>query len=243
MNKPLVVITGASSGFGAEIAKLFNAAGNPLLLLGRRVEKIKALPLDFTNIMVEKADVTNYDEFQVAINKAVEKFGPVDLLVNNAGVMLLGNVRYQDPKEWQTMLDTNVMGVLNGTQIVLNSMVERHSGTIINMSSLAGKKTFVNHAAYVASKFGVHGLSETIREEVSGQNVRISLVAPGAAETELLTHVTDQSALTDYQSWKDSMGGITLDPKHVAETVKFIYDMPQEVNIREIDIAATRQDS
>lgn len=141
------------------------------------------------------------------------------------------------------MLDTNVMGVLNGTQIVLNSMVERHSGTIINMSSLAGKKTFVNHAAYVASKFGVHGLSETIREEVSGQNVRISLVAPGAAETELLTHVTDQSALTDYQSWKESMGGITLDPKHVAETVKFIYDMPQEVNIREIDIAATRQDS
>lgn len=243
MNKPLVVITGASSGFGAEIAKLFNAAGNPLLLLGRRVEKIKALPLDFTNIMVEKADVTNYDEFQVAINKAVEKFGPVDLLVNNAGVMLLGNVRYQDPKEWQTMLDTNVMGVLNGTQIVLNSMIERHSGTIINMSSLAGKKTFVNHAAYVASKFGVHGLSETIREEVSGQNVRISLVAPGAAETELLTHVTDQSALTDYQSWKESMGGITLDPKHVAETVKFIYDMPQEVNIREIDIAATKQDS
>lgn len=243
MNKPLVVITGASSGFGAEIAKLFNAAGNPLLLLGRRVEKIKALPLDFTNIMVEKADVTNYDEFQVAINKAVEKFGPVDLLVNNAGVMLLGNVRYQDPKEWQTMLDTNVMGVLNGTQIVLNSMVERHSGTIINMSSLAGKKTFVNHAAYVASKFCVHGLSETIREEVSGQNVRISLVAPGAAETELLTHVTDQSALTDYQSWKESMGGITLDPKHVAETVKFIYDMPQEVNIREIDIAATKQDS
>lgn len=243
MNKPLVVITGASSGFGAEIAKLFNAAGNPLLLLGRRVEKIKALPLDFTNIMVEKADVTNYDEFQVAINKAVEKFGPVDLLVNNAGVMLLGNVRYQDPKEWQTMLDTNVMGVLNGTQIVLNSMIERHSGTIINMSSLAGKKTFVNHAAYVASKFGVHGLSETIREEVSGQNVRISLVAPGAAETELLTHVTDQSALTDYQSWKESMGGITLDPKHVAETVKFIYDMPQEVNIREIDIAATKQDN
>lgn len=243
MNKPLVVITGASSGFGAEIAKLFNAAGNPLLLLGRRVEKIKALSLDFTNIMVEKADVTNYDEFQVAINKAVEKFGPVDLLVNNAGGMLLGNVRYQDPKEWQTMLDTNVMGVLNGTQIVLNSMIERHSGTIINMSSLAGKKTFVNHAAYVASKFGVHGLSETIREEVSGQNVRISLVAPGAAETELLTHVTDQSALTDYQSWKESMGGITLDPKHVAETVKFIYDMPQEVNIREIDIAATKQDS
>ena len=111
------------------------------------------------------------------------------------------------------------------------------------MSSLAGKKTFVNHAAYVASKFGVHGLSETLREENAAQNVRIMLVAPGAAETELLTHVTSDTALKDYEAWKATMGGITLDPKHVAETVKFMYDMPQEVNIREVDIAATKQDA
>lgn len=243
MNKPLIVITGASSGFGSEIAKLFNQADFPMLLLGRRIEKIKSLPLNFDNVMVDKVDVTDYDAFEASIKKAEAKFGPVDLLVNNAGVMLLGNVREQSPKEWQTMLDTNVMGVLNGTQIVLDDMIKRHHGTIINMSSLAGKKTFVNHAAYVASKFGVHGLSETIREEVSNENVRISMVAPGAAETELLTHVTDEHALSDYQDWKKTMGGITLDPKHVAETVKFIYDMPQEVNIREVDIAATRQDS
>jgi len=243
MSKPLVVITGASSGFGAEIAKLFNAAGYPELLLGRRTEKIAALPLNFDQVMIESVDVTNYEQFETAIHKAEAQYGPTDLLVNNAGVMLLGNVQTQSPSEWQQMLDTNVMGVLNGTQIVLSAMVGREHGTIINMSSLAGKKTFVNHAAYVASKFGVHGLSETIREEVSGNNVRISMVAPGAAETELLTHVTDQHALTDYSAWKETMGGITLDPVHVAETVKFIYDMPQEVNIREIDIAATRQDS
>ncbi|MFV0981325.1 SDR family oxidoreductase [Latilactobacillus sakei] len=243
MNKPLIVITGASSGFGAEIAKIFNTAGYPELLLGRRADKIANLPLNFENVLIESVDVTNQAEFKTAIQKAEAKFGPTDLLVNNAGVMLLGNVLTQDAKEWQTMLDTNVMGVLNGTQIVLPAMVERQHGTIINMSSLAGRKTFVNHAAYVASKFGVHGLSETIREEVSGKNVRISMVAPGAAETELLTHVTDQGALTDYQAWKDSMGGITLDPVHVAESVKFIYDMPQAVNIRELDIAATRQDS
>lgn len=243
MNKPLIVITGASSGFGAEIAKIFNAAGYPELLLGRRTAKIEALPLNFENVLIESVDVTDQAQFKAAIQKAEAKFGPTDLLVNNAGVMLLGNVLNQDAKEWQTMLDTNVMGVLNGTQIVLPAMVERQHGTIINMSSLAGRKTFVNHAAYVASKFGVHGLSETIREEVSGKNVRISTVAPGAAETELLTHVTDQGALTDYQAWKDSMGGITLDPVHVAESVKFIYDMPQSVNIRELDIAATRQDS
>lgn len=243
MEKSLVVITGASSGFGAEIAKLFNQAGFPLLLLGRRVEKIQALPLNFDNVMVEAVDVTDYQAFEASIKKAEAVYGPVDLLVNNAGVMLLGNVLNQDPKEWQTMMNTNVMGVLNGMQIVLPSMKDRKHGTVINMSSLAGKKTFTNHAAYVASKFGVHGLSETIREEVSKDNVRISLVAPGAAETELLTHVTDQGALTDYEAWKQSMGGITLNPVHVAETVKFIYDMPQEVNIREIDIAATAQDA
>lgn len=243
MNKPLIVITGASSGFGAEIAKIFNTAGYPELLLGRRADKIANLPLNFENVLIESVDVTNQAEFKTAIQKAEAKFGPTDLLVNNAGVMLLGNVLTQDAKEWQTMLDTNVMGVLNGTQIVLPAMIEHQHGTIINMSSLAGRKTFVNHAAYVASKFGVHGLSETIREEVSGQNVRISMIAPGAAETELLTHVTDQGALTDYQAWKDSMGGITLDPVHMAESVKFIYDMPQAVNIRELDIAATRQDN
>ncbi|WP_242359747.1 SDR family oxidoreductase [Lactococcus petauri] len=243
MQKPLIVITGASSGFGAEIAKLFNAEGYPMLLLGRRVEKIKSLQLDFQNILVESVDVTNKTEFEQAIQKAEEIFGPTDLLVNNAGIMLLGNVLTQNPEEWSRMLDTNVLGVLNGMQIVLPQMVERQGGTIINVSSLAGKKTFVNHAAYVASKFGVHGLSETIREEVSGKNVRISLVAPGAAETELLTHVTDNQALEDYNHWKQSMGGTTMSPQVVAQSVKFIYDMPQEVNIRELDIAATNQET
>ncbi|NHI78105.1 SDR family oxidoreductase [Lactococcus petauri] len=243
MQKPLIVITGASSGFGAEIAKLFNAEGYPMLLLGRRVEKIKSLPLDFQNVLVKSVDVTNKIEFEQAIQKAEKVFGPTDLLVNNAGIMLLGNILTQDPAEWSRMMDTNVLGVLNGMQIVLPQMVERQGGTIINVSSLAGKKTFVNHAAYVASKFGVHGLSETIREEVSGKNVRISLVAPGAAETELLTHVTDNQALEDYDNWKKSMGGTTMSPQVVAQSVKFIYDMPQEVNIRELDIAATNQDA
>lgn len=243
MQKPLIVITGASSGFGAEIAKLFNAEGYPMLLLGRRVEKIKSLPLDFRNVLVKSVDVTNKIEFEQAIQKSEKVFGPTDLLVNNAGIMLLGNILTQDPAEWSRMMDTNVLGVLNGMQIVLSQMIERQRGTIINVSSLAGKKTFVNHAAYVASKFGVHGLSETIREEVSGKNVRISLVAPGAAETELLTHVTDNQALEDYDNWKQSMGGTTMSPQVVAQSVKFIYDMPQEVNIRELDIAATNQDS
>ncbi|MQS53171.1 SDR family oxidoreductase [Companilactobacillus mishanensis] len=240
--KKLIVITGASSGFGAAMAKIFNANDYPLLLLGRRTEKIEALKLS-GEVMIRHTDVTDQEEFSAAIHEAEKKYGPTDLLINNAGLMLLGNVWKQSSKEWQTMLDTNVMGVLNGMQIVLSEMKENHHGTIINISSIAGFKAFQNHAAYVASKYGVHGLSETVRQEVSGDNVRVMLVAPGAAETELLTHVTDDSALSEYEAWKQSMGGITLDPVHVAETVKFMYEMPQEVNIREVDIAATLQDN
>lgn len=240
-NKPLIIITGASSGFGAKTAEIFNQKGFPLLLIARRVEKIQQLSLNFENILIENIDVTQINELNAAIKKAESIYGPADLLVNNAGVMLLGNITEQDESEWQTMLQTNVIGVLNGMKSVLGNMTKRNQGTIINVSSIAGYKAFVDHAAYAASKFGVHGLTETIRQEVADSNVRVSLVSPGAAETELLTHVTNEKSLTDYNSWKESMGGLTLDPAKVAETIFFIYNMPQEVTIREISIAATKQ--
>ncbi|MGF2053718.1 SDR family oxidoreductase [Vagococcus fluvialis] len=240
-NKPLIIITGASSGFGAKTAEIFNQKGFPLLLIARRVEKIKQLSLNFENILIENIDVTQINELNAAIKKAESIYGPADLLVNNAGVMLLGNITEQDESEWQTMLQTNVIGVLNGMKSVLGNMTKRNQGTIINVSSIAGYKAFVDHAAYAASKFGVHGLTETIRQEVADSNVRVSLVSPGAAETELLTHVTNEKSLSDYNSWKESMGGLTLDPTKVAETIFFIYNMPQEVTIREISIAATKQ--
>ncbi|MFD2307649.1 SDR family oxidoreductase [Enterococcus termitis] len=243
MKKPLVIITGASSGFGAEMAKQFNADNYPLLLLGRRVEKINALPLNFDQVLVKAVDVTNLEQFQAAVAEGEKAFGKADLLINNAGVMLLGNVWKQDASEWQTMMDTNVIGVLNGMKTVMQSMMDRHHGTIINISSIAGRKTFGNHAAYAASKFGVHALSETVREELSSHNVRVLVMAPGAAETELLTHVTDQDAADTYESWKASMGGVTLDPIYVAKTVKYMYELPQEVSIREVLIAATSQDA
>lgn len=240
-NKPLIVITGASSGFGAKTAQLFNQKGYPLLLIARRTEKIKELPLNFDNVMIEKADVSKMQKLKAAIKKGEALYGPTDLLINNAGVMLLGNIMEQDEAEWSTMLDTNVLGVLNGMKIVLEDMKNRKHGTIINISSIAGFKAFSDHAAYCASKFGVHGLTETIRQEVADSNVRVSLVSPGAAETELLTHVTNDKSLNDYVSWKDSMGGTTLDPEKIAETICFIYKMPQEVTIREVALAATRQ--
>lgn len=239
--KPLIVITGASSGFGAKAAQLFNSKGYPMLLLARRIEKIKELPLNFENVMIEQVDVVNKEAFRQAISKAEAIYGSTDLLVNNAGVMLLGNIMSQEETEWETMLQTNVLGVLNGMKAVLSQMTKRNHGTIINVSSIAGFKAFTDHTAYVASKFGVHGLTETIRQEVADSNVRISLISPGAAETELLSHVTNQQSHADYIAWKESMGGLTLDPEKVAEAIAFIYEMPQEVTIREITIAATKQ--
>lgn len=240
MNK-LIVITGASSGFGKEMAFLFNKAGYHLLLLGRRKEIMDGYNL--SNTLVRQVDVTDYQQFEAAVREAEELYGPTDLLINNAGVMLLGNIWDQDFSEWKKMLDVNVNGVLNGTQIVLKDMMARQTGTIINVSSIAGRKTFGNHAVYSASKYGVHALSETVREEVSGKNVRVMVVAPGAAETELLGHTTSDEIKEGYNEWKATMGEASMSPVHVAESVKFMYEMPQEVNIRELVIAATKQNS
>lgn len=236
--KKLVAITGASSGFGLALAQLFSQAGHPLLLLARRTAPMQALNLP--NTLVKGVDVADYDAFAAAIKEAEALYGPVDLLVNNAGVMLLGQLATQAPSEWARMLDVNVKGVLNGTQIVLNDMMARNTGTIVNVSSVAGKKSFGGHAAYCATKFGVHALTEVTREEVAHTNVRLMLIAPGAAETELLSHTSDEAIKTNYEAWKNDIGG-AMAPEHVAEAIMFMYQMPQNVNIRELVIAATGQ--
>lgn len=176
--KKLVVITGASSGIGEAIARRFSEEGHPLLLVARRVERLEALNLP--NTLCEKVDVTDQASLITAIEKAEAQFGPADVLVNNAGVMLLGQIDTQDAAEWKRMFDVNVLGLLNGMHSVLASMKARNSGTIINISSIAGKKTFPDHAAYCGTKFAVHAISENVREEVAASNVRVTTIAPGA---------------------------------------------------------------
>lgn len=236
--KKLIVITGASSGIGEAIARRLSAAGHPLLLLARRVDRLKAL--DLPNTLCEKVDVNDKTTFEAAISKAEAQFGPVDGLVNNAGVMLLGQMDTQDANEWQRMFDVNVIGLMNGMQAVLALMKARQSGTIINISSVAGRKTFGNHAAYCGTKFAVHAISENVREEVADSNVRVTTIAPGAVETELLSHTTSDDIKNGYEDWKDSMGGVLV-ADDIARTVEFAYQQPQGVCIREIVVAATRQ--
>ncbi|WP_196893527.1 SDR family oxidoreductase [Aureivirga marina] len=237
-NKGLIVITGASSGIGAATARLFSEKGHPLLLLGRRIEKLKELNLP--NTMCRKVDVIDYNAFQNAIAEAEVTYGPVEVLVNNAGLMLLGDISIQNAEEWKKMFDVNVLGLLNGMQIVLPKMRERKGGTIFNISSIAGKKTFPNHTAYTGTKFAVHGLTENAREEAADDNVRIITIAPGAVETELLSHTTSEQIKEDYEAWRKDMGGV-LKPETVADTIWFAFSQPQNVNIREIVLAATRQ--
>ncbi len=239
--KNLVVITGASSGFGKALAVEFNKSGYPLLLIARRIELLEDMKLE--NTICEKVDVTDKESFEKAVRKAEEIYGKTDLIINNAGVMLLGNLENQNPKEWQQMLDVNVMGVMNGMQIVMNDMKERQCGTIVNISSIAGVKPFNNHAAYCASKYGVVGLSEVARGELSPYNVRVMRICPGAVATELLSHTTSEQIKEGYNQWKDSVDANSITVEDVARTIKFAYEMPQGVNLREIQIADTRQDA
>merc|ERR1711916_224942 len=160
----LAVVTGASSGIGRATAIALAKRGRPVLLLARRAERLA--------------------EVQAEIGAEGCMTASVDVPVNNAGVMQLGKLSTQDPSEWRTMFEVNVLGLLNVTRAVLPSMEERGSGTIVNVSSVAGIKAFPDHAAYCGTKFGVHGISETLREEVSGKNVRVCVISPGAVETE-----------------------------------------------------------
>jgi len=240
MSKPLIIITGASSGIGEACARLFSAAGHPLLLLARRLERMQALQLP--NTLCRAVDIRDRQSFAEAVKDAEAQFGPADALINNAGVMLLGHIQEQDPEQWERMLDINVKGLLNGIHLLVGGMIERQHGTLINVSSVAGRKTFPNHVAYVGTKFAVHGISENLREELSPHNVRVVTIAPGAVETELLGHTTDNDIKQGYEAWKrDDMGGQVLKADDVAAAIAYAYQQPQYVCIREIVLAATRQ--
>lgn len=238
MTKKLVIITGASSGIGTAVAKSMCLQGHPVLLLARRdqITKNMALP----NSLCKSVDVTNLEAMKQAIQEAESLYGKTDLLINCAGVMLLDNAYEQDFEEWNNMIDVNIKGILTGTNIVLKDMIERNEGTIINISSIAGRKTFPNHSIYCGTKFAVHAITENIRQEVSQSNVRLIVIAPGVVETSLLTHTTNQEIKTDYNSWKKSIEG-GLEPEKIAECINFAYNQPQDICIREIVIAKTKQ--
>jgi len=238
--KQLVAITGASSGIGAACARVFNSAGYPTLLIARRGDRLAELQL--SNAVLSTVDVTDKESVKEAIHRAEDLHGPVDLLVNNAGLMPLGKIVDQDPAEWQAMFDVNVVALLGATQLVLPSMIARKHGSIINIGSVAGRNLYGNHTVYCGTKFAVHAMSEGLRKEVAGSNVRVSIVAPGLVETELLEHTTDPQIVEDYQAYKASVGG-AISATVIADLILHIYELPQNVCIREVVVAPTAQDA
>jgi len=240
MSKPLVVITGASSGIGAETARAFSAAGHPLLLIARREAPMADLGLP--NAMLRAADVNDTAAVARAIAEAEAEHGPVDLLVNNAGLMVLSTVADQDPRDVQAMFDVNCVAPMKNAQLVLPGMIARRHGTIVNIGSIAGKQLYGDHTVYNGTKYAIHAMTEGLRREVAAHNVRVILVAPGMVETALLSSTADERALSDYLAYKRGIGG-GLEAVRVAQAIRSAYELPQEVTLREVVVAPTSQDA
>jgi NADP-dependent 3-hydroxy acid dehydrogenase YdfG len=239
MTKPLIAITGASSGIGEATARAFSRAGYPLLLMARRADRMAALGLP--DAVCRTVDVRDRPAIAAAIAEAEARFGPVDCLFNNAGIARLADISKQNPAEWQEMVDINAMGVMNGIHAVMPGMMERRHGTIVNMSSIAGRKIYPDHTVYCGTKFFVHAISESIRAQLAPYDVRVIVISPGVVETEVLDHVRDETTLTNYRANKARIGG-GISADHVAEMILFAYQMPQNVLMQEICVTPTRQE-
>jgi NADP-dependent 3-hydroxy acid dehydrogenase YdfG len=233
MEKGLVIITGASSGIGAAIAKLFKEKGYPLLLLARREEKL----IKGDRVLCKKVDVTNLKAFKSAVEEAEAKFGPVNCLINNAAVLYLGLFHEQNLEEIKNTLDVNVMGVANGMHLVLPGMIKRKNGTIFNICSVGGHDAFPTQAAYCASKFAVRALTDSVRKEVSNYNIRLMSVSPGAVETEVGSQTTHKNLKTAFDAMRKQAN--PLDPTVIAQAILYAYEQPIHVCIRELIIAPT----
>jgi NADP-dependent 3-hydroxy acid dehydrogenase YdfG len=239
MAKPLVVVTGASSGIGAATAQAFAADGYPLLLLARRLDRMESLGLP--NTMCRAVDVRDRAAIARAVAEAEAKYGPTDCLFNNAGIARLGDITKQDPSEWDEMIDINVNGMMNAVHAVMDGMIARRHGTIVQMSSIAGRKVYPDHTVYCGTKYFVHGMSDSLRAHLAPHDVRVIVISPGVIETEVLDHVTDKTTLANYRANKVRIGG-GISADHVAQSILFAYRMPQNVLIQEICITPTRQE-
>lgn len=238
-DKPLVAITGASSGIGAAAARAFAEAGHPLLLMARRMDRLEALGLPDAHLAA--LDVRDRPAIARALEAAEARFGPADAMFANAGVARLGDIFAQDPAEWDESIDVNAKGVMNAVHPVLAGMRRRGRGTIFMMSSIAGRKVYPDHTIYCGTKFFVHAVAESLRGQLAPHGVRVIVLSPGIIETEVLDHVTDPGTLKAYRDNKARIGG-GIGAEHVANAMLFAYQLPQEVLIQEMVITPTRQE-
>ena len=238
LDKPLVAITGASSGIGEATSRAFSAAGHPVLMMARRLRRMEEMGLP--NSVCKRVDVRDRDQIAAAVMEAENKFGPVDMMFANAGIARLADIGRQPPDEWDEMIDINTKGVMNTVYSVMQGMIERRCGTLVMMSSIAGRKVYPDHTVYCGTKYFVHAVSESLREYLSEFDVRVLVLSPGVIETEVLSGVLDEKTLSEYKENKNKMGG-GIGADIVGKLILNAYQLPHNALVQEICLTPTRQ--
>jgi NADP-dependent 3-hydroxy acid dehydrogenase YdfG len=239
----VAVVTGASSGIGEATAEALAAEGAAVVVAARREDRLADLAERIRGnggrVLATVCDVTDESQAHGLIQKAVEEFGRVDILVNNAGVMLLSSVGKGLSEEWRRMFDVNVLGLLYTTDAAIEAMKNQDGGHLVNISSLAGRKvTRDSSGVYAGSKHAVGAISEGLRQELLQDGIRVTIIEPGAVETELPDHITDEDA-------RESLGGLLelemLQAEDVANAIVYAVTQPPRVSVNEILLRPTQQ--
>ena len=239
----VAVITGASSGIGEATAEALAAEGAAVVVAARREDRLEDLVERIegngSRALAVSCDVTDEDQAHDLIRKAKEEFGRVDIVVNNAGVMQLSKVEKSLSDEWRRMFDINVLGLLYVTDAAIQVMKEQGSGHLVNISSLASRGTRPALGVYSGTKTAVNAISEALRQELQGDNIRVTIIEPGAVETELPDHITDKEAREGISSLLAELD--PLQPEDIAAAIAYCVTQPERVSINEMLIRPTQQ--
>lgn len=234
----VVLITGASSGIGAGIARELSAAGMTIVIGARRIDRLEALARELQaaggTVLARRLDVTDRADVAAFADAARAAFGRVDVIVNNAGIMPLSPMASMKVEEWDRMVDVNIKGVLNGIAAVLPEMTARGSGHVINIASIGALAVSPTAAVYCATKFAVRAISDGLRQE--RQDIRVTCIHPGVVESELAGTITDPAAAEAMKTWR----AIGLQPDAIGRAVRYAIEQPDDVDVNEIVVRATR---
>lgn len=233
----VVLITGASSGIGEATARELAAAGGRLFVGARRGDRLKALADELgETVGWRELDVTDGADFEAFLEAAEARFGPVDVLVNNAGVMPLSPLAALKQDEWKRMIDVNIHGVLNGIAAVLPRFVTQKSGHVVNVASVAAHMVMPTAAVYCATKHAVRAITEGLRQE--HDEIRATLISPGVVATELGHDITDANVAAALQGWRQK----SLTPDAIARAIRYALEQPEGVDINEVIVRPTAAD-
>jgi NADP-dependent 3-hydroxy acid dehydrogenase YdfG len=231
----VVLVTGASSGIGAGIARELGHAGATLALGARRTDRLEALAAEIGGAtLIRRLDVTDRADVAAFARAARERFGRVDVIVNNAGVMPLSPLVSLKLDEWDRMIDVNIRGVLHGIAAVLPEMTERGSGHIVNIASIGALGVVPTAAVYCATKHAVRAISEGLRQE--NERIRVTCIHPGVVESELADTITDPVAAEAMRGYR----AMALQPDAIARAVRYAIEQPEDVDVSEIVVRPTQ---